>query len=80
MNITAEVRGQCLVLAPHGRLDAFGAKALGQEIHFVVDYGDFVDMRRLLDSSALKRALTGVSYIEILRRDPRGAALRKETE
>ncbi|MBP7828398.1 MAG: STAS domain-containing protein [Kiritimatiellae bacterium] len=43
---------------------------LEDEIHRVVQDGEFVDMRHLLDNSAITRALIGVSYIQSVRPDP----------
>jgi len=43
---------------------------LEKEIGAVVEEGDFIDMRHLLDRSALKRAFIGVSYIQEFRRAP----------
>ena len=45
---------------------------LEAEIKRVVDEGDFIDMRHLLDRSTIRQALFGVSYIQSFRRDPRG--------
>jgi anti-anti-sigma factor len=39
----------------------------------VVDEGDFIDMRHLLDRSTIQEALFGVSYIQSFRRDPRAS-------
>jgi hypothetical protein len=52
-----------------------GAKAVSiqQEIRDVVDNGEFVDMRHLLDSSTISRGLLGVSYIREFRPDPKGS-------
>jgi anti-anti-sigma factor len=47
--------------------------SLEAEIKRVVDEGDFMDMRHLLDRSCIRRALIGVSYIQSFRRDPRGS-------
>ncbi len=47
---------------------------LGEEIRDVIAEGDFIDMRHLLDGSALTRAMIGVSYIQAFRPDPRGNA------
>jgi anti-anti-sigma factor len=46
--------------------------SLETEIEAVVDNGEFLDMRHLLDSSTVTRALLGVSYIQALRNDPHG--------
>ncbi len=54
-----------LPMAPH-------PTSLEDEIRRVVDEGDFIDMRHLLDSSTITRALIGVSYIQEFRRDPAG--------
>ena len=48
------------------------AFCLEAEIKRVVDEGEFIDMRHLLDRSSIRRALLGVSYIQSFRRDPRG--------
>jgi hypothetical protein len=47
--------------------------SLEAEIKRVVDEGDFIDMRHLLDRSCIRQALIGVSYIQSFRRDPRGS-------
>ena len=47
---------------------------LDKEIRSVVDKGEFNDMRHLLDSSSIRRAIIGVSYIQEFRRDPHGRA------
>jgi len=54
------------------------AANLEKEIKAVVEQGDFLDMRHLLDSSTVRRALIGVSYTQTLRRDPRGTILNEE--
>jgi anti-anti-sigma factor len=46
--------------------------SLEDEIKRVVDEGDFIDMRHLLDRSTVRQALLGVSYIQSFRRDPHG--------
>jgi len=51
------------------------AANLDKEVRSVVEDGDFMDMRHLLDSSAIQRAFLGISYTQILRRDPTGSAL-----
>lgn len=43
-----------------------------REIKNVVEKGDFVDMRHLLDRSTVSKALIGIGYIQEFRRDPRG--------
>ncbi|HOW96506.1 MAG TPA: STAS domain-containing protein [Kiritimatiellia bacterium] len=43
---------------------------LEDEIQRVVQNGEFVDMRHLLDNSCITRALIGVSYIQTVRPDP----------
>jgi anti-anti-sigma factor len=48
------------------------ATSLEAEIKRVVDEGDFMDMRHLLDRTTIRHALLGVSYIQSFRRDPRG--------
>lgn len=45
---------------------------LKNEIQTVVDQGDFIDMRHLLDSSTITRAFIGISYIDEFCRDPHG--------
>lgn len=45
---------------------------LETEIQKLVDEGEFIDMRHLIDSSALTRAFIGVSYIQTFRHDPTG--------
>jgi hypothetical protein len=47
------------------------AVSLEQEIKNVVEKGEFVDMRHLLDSSAIRSALIGVNYIQEFRNDTR---------
>ncbi|MBU1693201.1 MAG: STAS domain-containing protein [Verrucomicrobia bacterium] len=42
------------------------------EIRRVVQEGEFVDMRHLLDNSTITRALIGVSYVQAVRPDPHG--------
>ena len=42
---------------------------LDKEIRKVVENGDFIDMRHLLDSSKVTRAFIGVSYIQAFRQD-----------
>ena len=49
--------------------------SLEAEIKRVVDEGDFIDMRHLLDRSTIRQALFGVSYIQSFRRDPRGCGV-----
>ena len=43
---------------------------LEDEIHRVIQDGEFVDMRHLLDNSSIRRALIGISYIQSVRPDP----------
>jgi anti-anti-sigma factor len=43
--------------------------SLEREIRSVVDRGDFIDMRHLLDRSAVRRALIGLSYTQAVRRE-----------
>lgn len=43
-----------------------------REIKNVVEQGEFIDMRHLLDCSTIGQALIGVSYIQEFRRDPKG--------
>ncbi len=45
---------------------------LEKEISRVVEKGDFLDMRHLLDLSTVKSALIGVVYVQAFRPDPRG--------
>jgi anti-anti-sigma factor len=45
---------------------------LEAEITQVVDQGDFLDMRHLLDRSTVQRAFFGINYIQSFRKDPRG--------
>ncbi len=47
--------------------------SLESEISYVVENGDFCDMRHLLDRSTLTRAVIGISYIQSFRNDPNGA-------
>jgi anti-anti-sigma factor len=47
---------------------------LEEEIGAVVEQGEFVDMRHLLDGSTVTQALIGVSYVEAFRRDPESHA------
>ena len=42
---------------------------LDQEIRKIVEAGEFVDMRHLLDNSKVTRAFVGVSYIQSFRQD-----------
>ena len=44
--------------------------SLEAEIKRVVNEGDFIDMRHLLDRSTIRQALLGVSYTQSFRRDP----------
>lgn len=48
------------------------AVSLAREIETVVDNGEFLDMRHLLDSSTITRAFLGISYIQEFRSDPHG--------
>ena len=48
------------------------AVSLEREINTVVDNGEFLDMRHLLDRSTVTRAFLGVSYIQAFRSDPHG--------
>jgi len=48
------------------------AVSLENEIQHVLDQGDFVDMRHLLDSSTITSAVIGVGYIQHFRKDPAG--------
>ena len=45
---------------------------LDKEIKDVVEKGDFIDMRHLLDSSSIRKAFIGINYIQEFRRDPHG--------
>ncbi|MCX7020291.1 MAG: STAS domain-containing protein [bacterium] len=45
---------------------------LDWEIRRVVDDGDFIDMRHLLDNSRLNEALVGVNFVQQFRPDPHG--------
>lgn len=45
---------------------------LEQEIRALVDEGEFFDMRHLLDSSSIEKALIGVSYIQQFHPDENG--------
>ena len=47
--------------------------SLEQEIASVVDNGEFLDMRHLLDASTITRAFLGVSYVREFRSDPHAA-------
>lgn len=49
---------------------------LEAEIHRIIEEGEFLDMRHLLDSSMVTKALIGVSYIQSFQPDPGG--LRKD--
>lgn len=42
---------------------------LEKQIDRVVEEGDFIDMRHLLDASTVERALIGVSYLQELKQD-----------
>lgn len=48
------------------------AVSLEREIEAVVDKGEFLDMRHLLDSSTVTRAFLGVSYLQEFRPDSHG--------
>ncbi|NCC51497.1 MAG: anti-sigma factor antagonist [Spartobacteria bacterium] len=48
------------------------AANLEKEIQHVLDDGDFVDMRHLLDSSTITSAIIGISYIQRFIKDPAG--------
>jgi len=48
--------------------------SLEKEIRSVVDRGDFVDMRHLLDSSTIRRGILGISYIQEFKPDSEGVA------
>jgi hypothetical protein len=45
---------------------------LDVEIRRVVDEGEFLDMRHLLDASRVSEALIGVSYVQEFRDDSHG--------
>ncbi|RJP22452.1 MAG: anti-sigma factor antagonist [Candidatus Omnitrophota bacterium] len=45
---------------------------LDHEIKTVVNQGDFIDMRHLLDRSTIAKGLIGISTIQTFRRDPKG--------
>ncbi len=51
----------------------YRAVSLEREIAAVVDNGEFLDMRHLLDRSTVTRAFLGVSYIQEFRSDPHAA-------
>lgn len=55
------------------------AANLDAEIKCVVEEGEFIDMRHLLDSSQVRAALIGVCYIQEFRSDPRGQAWEHTT-
>lgn len=46
------------------------ARSLDEEIADVVERGDFLDMRHLLDRTRISRALIGVVYVQEFRPDP----------
>ncbi len=48
------------------------AVSVEREIERVVNTGDFMDMRHLLDASTVKSAIIGVSYTQTFRQDPQG--------
>lgn len=50
-------------------------ESLEEEIQEVVERGDFIDMRHLLDGSRIQRALIGVAYIDGFIPDPEGTPL-----
>lgn len=73
----AQARNTRELLHNHGVLFSplpFPEQPVSLEAEFkrVVDEGDFIDMRHLLDRSTIRQALLGVSYIQSFRRDPRG--------
>ncbi len=73
----ANVGGNDLQLHNHGVVFSklqMAPKAVNieKEIRQVVDNGEFIDMRHLLDSSAISRGFLGVSYIQEFRPDPKG--------
>lgn len=45
---------------------------LYREIESVVEQGDFIDMRHLLDGSRVRQAMVGVSYTQAFEKDPAG--------
>lgn len=47
------------------------ATDLEHEIEQVVDQGDFMDMRHLLDQTTVKKALIGINYVQDFREDRR---------
>ena len=48
---------------------------MDQEIKSVIEQGEFLDMRHLLDSSTVTEALIGISYLQDFRSDPSGVPL-----
>lgn len=48
-----------------------GTRDMDVEMRRVVDGGEFVDMRHLLDQTTVKSALLAVSYIQEVREDTR---------
>jgi len=48
---------------------------LEEEIHRVIEQGNFLDMRHLLDSSTVTEALLGIHYLQAFRPDPDGVPL-----
>lgn len=70
----ANTGGKNQMLHNHGvffSLQSFPGRAvnLEKQIDQVVEQGDFIDMRHLLDASTIERALIGVSYLQDLRED-----------
>jgi len=70
----ANTGGKNQMLHNHGvffSLQPFPDKAVNLEnqIKQVVDQGDFIDMRHLLDASTIKRGLIGISYLQGLKQD-----------
>ncbi|HPZ42603.1 MAG TPA: STAS domain-containing protein [Bacillota bacterium] len=70
----ANTGGKSQMLHNHGVLfspQPFPERAvnLEKQIGRVVEEGDFIDMRHLLDSSTIEKALIGVSYLQELRQD-----------
>jgi len=75
----ANTGGKNQMLHNHGvffSLLPFPDRAVNLEKHIsqVVDQGDFIDMRHLLDASAIRRGLIGISYLQGLRQDFAGPA------
>ncbi|BAF60457.1 hypothetical protein PTH_2276 [Pelotomaculum thermopropionicum SI] len=70
----ANTGGKSQMLHNHGVFfspQPFPGKAvnLEKQIDLVVEQGDFIDMRHLLDASTIERGLIGVSYLQELRQD-----------